>query len=91
MARNISGATLAAIERLAREAIEGPWYVCGSVVCSRNPDGDGDTPCDGPCEDYMVAQALQSMDEAEFIAALNPAVALELCEIVRRLGEECHG
>ena len=86
MAVKITGATVAALEQLAMQAVEGPWYACGNVVCRKTPDG-----CDGPCEEFMVAEALQSADEAEYIAALNPAVVLELLTLVRRLGETCHG
>src|SRR5690606_21695301 len=66
------------LERKARAASPGPWWRC--TCCSMLYRHDGET--DG-ARDY-IAEARRSGADADYIAVMNPAVALKLIERVRR-------
>lgn len=74
------------IERLAREATQGPWYAAenlliGGYVVSTLP---GDNECRASVADFM------SREDAAYIAAVNPQVGLALIERVRTLTAQLH-
>src|SRR5690606_33829547 len=70
------------LERKARAASPGPWWRC--TCCSMLYRHDGET--DGARDYIAEARGLKnrSAANADYIAAMNPAVALELIERVRR-------
>ena len=70
------------LERKARAASPGPWWRC--TCCSMLYRHDGET--DGARDYIAEARGLKNRSAAnsDYIAAMNPAVALELIERVRR-------
>lgn len=81
------------LERLAREATPGPWYVEGSEI---RHDFDPFATDEGipdcsvlVCEVFRISKDLDSGErDREFIAQANPDTVLRLIEYVRSLERE---